>query len=137
MAWVTVEEANAYFTDTLEADSWGSLTNKLGAITSAFRILSTHPAYSFPETPTQKMADANAQYALYIATNSSNRQKLIEQGVKSFTVGKFSETLKDTDEGYGTNVKLPSIVKQLLDEYEQGPSFIGNFDRPSGRYDFY
>jgi hypothetical protein len=135
MAWVTVDQANTYFADSLESVSWDGVTNKSGAINSAFRVLSTHPAYVFPETATENMQNANAEYARYLATTSSARQNLIEQGVKSFSIGDFSETLKDTDEGYGTNIKLPSIVKQYLEEYEIGPGFVGFFDRPQTRID--
>jgi len=126
--WATVEEANTYFADTLESAKWGTV-NKLGALNSAYRVLVSHPAYAFPSNVSQKMKDANCEYALYLATIGTQRQTLIDQGVKSFSVGDFSESYKDTDQGYGTNVTLPSIVKQLLDEYEKGVPFVGYFDR--------
>ena len=135
MAWVTVDQANTYFADSLESVSWDGVTNKSGAINSAFRVLSTHPAYVFPDTVSENMQYANAEYARYLATTSSARQNLIEQGVKSFSIGDFSETLKDTDQGYGTNAQLPSIVKQYLEIYEIGPQFVGYFDRPPTRTD--
>jgi len=136
MAWVTVEQATTYFADSLESASWDAVTNKSGAINSAFRILSTHPAYVFPETPTENMQNANSEYARYLAvTPPSSRQNLIEQGVTSFKIGDFSETLKNTDQGYGTNIQLPSIVKQYLEPYEVGPQLVGYFNRPQTRTD--
>jgi hypothetical protein len=135
MAWTTSEEADKYFADSLESSSWDSVVNKSGAINSAFRILSTHPAYIYPDTVSDKMKNANAEYARFLATSfNSKRQNLIEQGVESFSIGDFSETLKNTDSGFGTNIVLPSIVKQYLEEYEIGVPFIGHFNRPQTRY---
>ena len=137
MVWVTVDEADTYFEDSLESSSWDSITNKSGAINSAFRILNSHPAYVYPSTVSDNMKNANAEYARFLATSfNSKRQNLIEQGVTQFSIGDFSETLKNTDIGYGTNMTLPSIVRQYLEPYEVGPAFIGHFDRPSDRQGF-
>ena len=137
MAWVTVDEADTYFGESLESTSWESVLNKSGAITSAFRILNSHPAYVFPTDVSDNMKNANAEYARFLATSfNSKRQNLIEQGVTEFSIGDFSETLKNTDVGYGTNMTLPSIVRQYLEEYEVGPNFIGHFNRPSDRQGF-
>lgn len=133
MAWVTVDEADTYFADSLESVKWDAVTNKSGAINSAFRVLSTHPAYVFPDVVSENMQNANAEYALYLATTSSKRQNLIEQGVNEFKVGDFSEKLKDTEQGYGTNIVLPSIIKQYLEIYEIGPALVGLFNRPYTR----
>jgi len=133
VAWITIEEATSYFADLLTSAKWASVSNKSGAINSAFNILITHPSYVFPDTPDENMSKANAEYALYLATSDPKRQNLIEQGVKSFRVGNFSETLKDTDQGYGTNIILPSLVKQLLNKYEVPPFLKGHFSRPYRR----
>lgn len=133
MSWTNVTEADVYFADSLESIKWASVANKSGAINSAFRVLSTHPAYTFPEIVSQVMKDANAEYALYLANNGNKRQALLDQGVKSFSIGDFSETLENTEQWYGDGYSLPSIVKQLLLIYENVPQFKGHFNRPIDR----
>lgn len=131
MAWASVTEADAYFADSLELAKWDAITNKSGAINSAYRVLLTHPAYSYPSTVTDNMKNANIEYALYLASVGTKRQDLINQGVTQFKVGDFSETLKEQDEWHGSEVTLPSIVKQYLKEYSNSANIIGFISRDS------
>lgn len=118
MAWVTIVEANAYFDESLDSDKWVALTNKGGAINSAFRILTNHPGYEFPSEPTQKMKDANCEFALFL-TKGTKRQDLQDQNVQSFSVGDFSESYSPSNEPSESKIFLPAKVKDLIQSYSK------------------
>lgn len=137
IGWTTDTEADAYLAVSLGAATWASLSTdqKTAYLTTAYRILIANPEYSFPDTPSQKMKDAQAEYGLYLVSNStgdSKRASLRAQGVREFEIGKFREKLDSNGSSSwsGVGMVLPSIVAGLLFEYLAAPNLHVFIERP-------
>lgn len=122
MSWVTEEQADAYLTDKPGTDAWFATgLDKTPYLTTAFRTINLDPDYTIPSNPDsdqlERLQPAQSEFAFYILTTPDyqKRQNLINQGVKSFKVGKFSENYETTkgrdNEGYS---KYPVDVADLL-----------------------
>lgn len=109
MAYVTLEEANTYFESRLHAEAWtnASDTDKQKALEMATRAIDRTPlkgvkaswdqAHQFPRYPDtevpQAVKDACCEEALAILERgNSQRRRLQQEGVQSFSVGGLTET---------------------------------------------
>lgn len=109
MAYVDLEEANEYFSNRLHVDAWSSASDadKEKALAMATRMIDrqllkgrkTDPAQplAFPRHPDteipQAVKEACCEEALAILeSGNSQRRKLQQEGVQSFTLGNMSET---------------------------------------------
>ena len=113
-SWVTLIEANDYLDEKSGATAWASLSDddKSRYLISAYRWINRMPDYEI-SVVTDNLKYAQIELAWYIYINGETHQKheaLQAQGVDTFRISKFSEDLSGKTD-------LPSIVKDLLDEY--------------------
>lgn len=121
-SFVTLAEANSYFAEKYGASVWASLTsaNKEQLLISAYRWITRSSEVSVPPTATAtnvKYAQIELAWYIYCYNEEHNkRSALYSQGVRSFNISKFSETLSQGG--------LPDIVKDLLkDSLNTGHKF--------------
>jgi len=108
-SYCTIEEANAYFSGRLHAESWGQAdeSTKEKALKQATRAIDrqlligrkTNPEQelAFPRYPDEEVPEAVkeacCEEALAILERgNSQRRRLQQEGVQSFTLGNMSET---------------------------------------------
>lgn len=118
---ITLVEANKYFNEErLFADKWLELDNKkqlqsLKMAENQIKMLNLN--YDIDLDNEEDFKKAIFEQALYLVeTQSSNRSKLIEQGVTSFSVEGLSESY-DTSK---SNKKICSEAMQYLRKYMSG-----------------
>ena len=108
-SYCTIEEANEYFAGRLHAESWGetSEADKEKALRQATRSIDRmplmgkktdlHQPLAFPRYPDteipEAVKEACCEEALaLLERGNSQRRKLQQEGVQSFTLGNMSET---------------------------------------------
>ena len=108
-SYCTIEEANAYFSGRLHAESWGQADDetKEKALRQATKTIDRQPLRGRKTNPEQERAfprypdtevpefvkEACCEEALAILERgNSQRRKLQQEGVQSFTLGNMSET---------------------------------------------
>lgn len=108
-SYCTIKEANAYFSGRLHAESWGQADEiaKEKALKQATKEIDRQPLKGRKATDTQELAfprypdsevpeavkDACCEVALaLLERGNSQRRKLQQEGVQSFTLGNMSET---------------------------------------------
>lgn len=118
-SWATLAEANAYFADKWgAAATWAGLTNtqKSQLLITAYHWLMSMSEYSLSPADTSdqiKRAQFEAAWYLYnYSANMEKRRALYAQGVRSFKVSEFSESLAEAE--------LPLHIAGLLDGYRTG-----------------
>lgn len=115
-SYVTVEEADAYFANTLQSEEWNKydISTKEKALITATRQIDRLPFSSkklnsyqnleFPRVSTNlaftndipdAVIYATCEQALFLLKGGSKRQELQKQGVKSYSLGDLSETFAD------------------------------------------
>ena len=115
-SYVTVEEADAYFSNTLNTDVWDNAdettkekalkmaTRQIDRLPFAGRKLDINQFLEFPRTNTaleftdgipNEITYATCEQALFVLKGGSKRQELQKQGVKSYSLGDLSETFAD------------------------------------------
>lgn len=127
-AYATTEEANTYFASRLHAEAWtqASTCDKQKALDMATRAINRTPlkgvkasydqANQFPRYPDtevpQAVKDACCEEALAILERgNSQRRKLQQEGVASFSVGGLTETFVASARGGGL---ISQEAKELL-----------------------
>jgi hypothetical protein len=115
-SWVTVAEADAHLADKFGVGTtWTSLNNtqKEQALVTAYRWIQSLSAYSISASETaENVKRAQIELAYYIVESYDEHRKrsaLYTQGVRSFKISKWSETLKESG--------LPFEVEGLLFEF--------------------
>ena len=128
MSYVSLAEANEYFSDRLHADAWAEAADadKEKALVMATKAIDrqrlngrkTNPSQplAFPRYPDaeipQKVKDACCEEALAILERGNNqRRKLQQEGVVSFSVGGLTETFVASARGGGL---ISQEAKELL-----------------------
>lgn len=114
--WLSVTDADEFFTLRLSTDSWtaAATAKKEAALAQAYRTLTQCGLYSFPDTATQAMKDAQCEQALFLLHEEDSldaRMALQAQGVRTANVVK---------ESYGDGVAtipLAPLAKLMLDDY--------------------
>jgi len=108
-SYCTIEEANEYFAGRLHAESWGETSDadKEKALRQATREIDRQPlkgrktetsqTLAFPRYPDKEVPEAVKEACCEIALallerGNSQRRKLQQEGVQSFTLGNMSET---------------------------------------------
>ena len=108
-SYCTIEEANAYFSGRLHAESWGQADDetKEKALRQATKTIDRQPlrgrktetgqALAFPRYPDTEVPEvvkeACCEEALaMLERGNSQRRKLQQEGVQSFSLGNMSET---------------------------------------------
>ena len=126
-SYVTVEEANEYFAGRLHAESWGQAddSTKEKALKQATKEIDRMPligrkavseqALAFPRHPEIKIPEAVKEACCeealaLLESGKSQRRKLQQEGVQSFTLGNMSETFAA---GAGKGL-LSQEAKELL-----------------------
>jgi hypothetical protein len=109
MAYVDLEKANEYFSNRLHVDAWAEASDadKDKALTMATRAIDRQPLKGRKTNPSQLLAfprypdteipkevqEACCEEALAILeSGNSQRRKLQQEGVQSFSLGNMSET---------------------------------------------
>jgi hypothetical protein len=109
MAYVDLEEANEYFNSRLHADAWAEVSDadKGKALAMATREIDRQPlagrkttdnqALAFPRYPDSEVPEAVKEACCEIALallerGNSQRRKLQQEGVQSFSLGNMSES---------------------------------------------
>ena len=127
MTYVNLTEANEYFSDRLHADAWAEASDadKEKALAMATKAIDRQPlrgrktetgqALAFPRYPDaeipQNVKEACCEEALTILERgNSQRRKLQQEGVQSFSLGNMSETFAA---GAGKGL-LSQEAKELL-----------------------
>lgn len=127
-AYVTVQEGTTYFASRLHAEAWSqaSACDKGKALDMATRVIDRTPivgvksaydqANQFPRYPDltvpQAVKDATCEEALaLLERGNSQRRRLQQEGVSSFSVGGLSETYVSGARGGGL---LSQEAKELL-----------------------
>lgn len=114
-SWVTVSEADTYFSDRVgTGDYWNDDAEKAAALVTAYKELTNSGHFNLPSTATQVMKDAQCEYALYLLIHEPDRSiraGLITQGVVEAGVvkEKYSSSIR--------KLKFPPMVESLLDAY--------------------
>jgi hypothetical protein len=130
-SWVTIDEAEDYFETRYLSDEWveASHENKIKALVSAYRQISTNEDYSFLETASDNMKYAQYEQALYLlkfGDSMERRASLQAQGVTR--AGIVDENYKETNGG----VQLCPTAAKLLNSYlvvDSGNCFTGDLER--------
>jgi hypothetical protein len=115
-SYVTVSEADSYFSNTLNTDIWDNTdtttkekalkmaTRQIDRLPYAGRKLDLYQNLQFPRNTTElpftdgipdALTYATCEQALYLLKGGSKRQELQKQGVKSYSLGDLSETFSD------------------------------------------
>lgn len=118
-SWVTLAEAEVYFSERIGAGPWEALPDdatKEKYLISAFRWIYYDPAFTAPAAADDDgVKFGQCEAALFLITHAdeyAKRDALIASGVESFTFSKWSETLGE-------------VVK---------PAAVANFFRSVGYY---
>ena len=136
-SYCTVEYADEYFSGRLHAESWGETSDadKEKALKQATREIDRQPltgrkatdtqALAFPRYPDAEIPEAVKEACCEVALallerGNSQRRKLQQEGVQSFTLGNMSETYI-TGAGKGL---LCQEAKELLRPWLLGGVFI-------------
>ena len=99
-SWVTVAEADTYFLNRYGASGWAgfSIANKEILLISAYNWIQQQAIFSISASSTSakvKQAQYEAAWFLYNYMSSmEERRALYAQGVRSFHISKFSESLQ-------------------------------------------
>ena len=115
-SYVTVEEADAYFVNTLQSEEWNKFdtsvkekalitaTRQIDRLPFSSRKLDLYQNLEFPRVSTNLaftdgipdvVVYATCEQALFVLKGGSKRQELQKQGVKSYSLGDLSETFAD------------------------------------------
>ncbi len=128
-SWVTEVEANTYFDDRVfSSEYWtDSASDNSPALITAYKWLNAG-LYSFPETATQNMKDAQYEMAFFLLQHQPDldlRMGLQAQGV--IAAGVVKEKYKD--DNY-VELPVPPLVQKLIESYETSkPVFLINLAR--------
>ena len=137
MSYVDLTEANEYFSDRLHADAWASASDadKEKALAMATKAIDRQPLsgrktvssqpLAFPRYPDTEIPaavkEACCEEALaLLERGNSQRWKLLQEGVQSFSQGNMSETYAA---GAGKGL-LSQEAKELLRPWLLGGVFI-------------
>ena len=132
-SYCTIEYADEYFTNRLHAESWGQAdeSTKEKALKQATRAIDRQPLRGRKTNPEQELAfprypdtevpetvkEACCEEALaLLERGNSQRRKLQQEGVQSFTLGNMSETYAA---GAGKGL-LSQDAKELLSPWLLG-----------------
>jgi hypothetical protein len=136
-SYCTIEEANEYFSGRLHAESWGQSdeSTKEKALKQATRAIDRQPLRGRKTNPEQELAfprhpdtevpeavkEACCEEALaLLERGNSQRRKLQQEGVQSFTLGNMSESYAA---GAGRGL-LSQEAKELLKPWLIGAVMI-------------
>jgi hypothetical protein len=115
-SWVSVAEADTYFSDHWTASStWSGLTNtqKEQLLITAYRWIQAQSAFSISPAATAALVKtAQMELAWYVynyMTETEDRRALYAQGVREFELSKWSETLEKGG--------FPPFIADYLDDY--------------------
>jgi len=137
LSYVNLTEANEYFSNRLHADAWAEASDadKDKALAMAAKAIDRQPlsgrkadtaqTLAFPRHPDTEVPvavkDACCEVALALLERSnSQRRKLQQEGVQSFTLGNLSETYAA---GAGKGL-LSQEAKEFLKPWLLGSVFI-------------
>ena len=115
-SWVTVTEADTYFLDRWGSVDWHSLTNieKERLLVTAFRWIQAQPQFSISASSTnESVKNAQMELAWYVYkffTETEKRRAIFAQGVRRFSLSKWSETLEEGSNGF------PGFITDMLDD---------------------
>ena len=131
-SWVTIAEADSYFADKWgAATTWAGLTavQKSQLLISAYNWLRSMSGYSLQPTAAAAQPLKNAQFEaawfLYrFNEEQEKRRALYAQGVRTFRVSEFSETLECQ--------QLPANIAGLLVGYESSGGYHVKLSRTEG-----
>ncbi len=128
-SWILEADANTYMGNRLDADSYwiDEEANNARALITAYNWLNAGN-WSFPDTVTQGMKDAQCEMALFLLQHQPDidlRMGLQAQGV--VVAGVVKEKYKN--DNY-VELPFPPIVQKLLESYETSrPIFLVNLER--------
>ena len=114
-SWVTLVEANAYLEEKWGASAWASLTDsqKSQLLITGYRWINQKDYIDIPASSTNtKVKYAQIELAFYCYNYYAEHEKrraLYAQGVRDFSISKYSETLEASD--------LPDFIKNLLKDF--------------------
>jgi hypothetical protein len=129
-SYVTVAEADAYFSDRYNSINWFSLDetpstpgneSKETYLTTSYYILRGHDSVNLPATSTEEnVKTAQLEFALYLLKHIEEHEERDAVQAQGLTKFQFS---KRTEEFSGSGASLPSVVKGLLSAYMTGNTF--------------
>ncbi len=126
--WVTLAEANLYFTTRMNASKWTASTEKESALTTAYNYLIASGAFSLPSTTTDAMKKAQYEQALFLLIHGAGlemRAGIQAQGVKA--AGIVKEQYKESTMG---DIPIAPMATSLLSNYEVGSAlYAAELDR--------
>lgn len=92
----------------------------------AYIRLSNDPNYSFPDTPTEKMKNAQCEFAFSLSEGGGGAS-LKAQGITNYRVGNFSVSFEDSK---GLDfLQYPIPVQNYLSDYLIGPDTTFTINR--------
>lgn len=114
-SWVTVEEADTYFSSRLgSSEHWVSGAEKESALITAYNQLNGCGFFDFPASATQVMKDAQCEQALFLLVHVEDidrRKGLQVQGVA--TAGIVKESYKENID----QIPICTNAKNFLKDY--------------------
>lgn len=113
--WLTVDEANTFFSTRLGSAAWSASNEQLAALTTAQNDLESCGRYDFPSEPDEDMKAAVCEQALFLLADDGidARAGLRAQGVKSAGV------VKEAYEGAGDDVAIAPRAALRLASYKR------------------
>lgn len=131
-SWVTIAEADTYFTSRLDSEDWFLLSDigsagelsKTTLLASSYYWLIKHPSLELSSSLTDDdVKNAQIEFAAYLQEHYDewqSRGALISSGVESFRLSKWQETLRDGAGGYA----VPALVLGMLRSYNVSNSVV-------------
>ena len=125
IGWLTLAEAETYFTTRLESGAWtGTDAVKTAALTTAYNRIRYLKDYTIPTSPTAAqeliLMDAQCELSLYMLIHledEDRRKGLMAQGVAGAGIVKETFVRFGSDVIKADEVPLPPIVKQMLNSF--------------------
>ena len=114
--WTTKAQADTYFLGKYGASAWASIldTDKEALLITAYKAIKNNPNLSVSaDDVTEIVRDAQCEFAWFWYnwhTEIEQRRSLHTQGVREFTISKFSEKLEQPE--------FPSWISDLLAHYQ-------------------
>lgn len=111
-SWVTLAEAETYFSGRVKTTAWDALTDQVKEdyLRTAFRWILYDPQYSAPKSADDDaVKNGQCEAALFLINyydEFTKREALIASGVTSFTYSKWSEDLSEAQK--------PTIVRDMF-----------------------
>ena len=134
-SWISWEDANLYMEGRYPSNAWDNAEddNRKKALVTAWRMLNAIDNYAFASTPSEQMENAQCEQAYFLLAfgdDMERRDALLQAGVGSMSLGKFSESFKDAKGEDAKSTISPRALDLLKGYGTPGTSIVfGDLER--------